>query len=534
MSPPTRALARALALALLLCVGAHARAQTVPTGFSVQTLVTSLSAPCAFEFLSGGRVLYTEQFTGRVRLFRENVGVQANPVLIVPNVVAGGERGLLGVAVDPDFPTRPFLYVFHDAPSPNHIRIARFTLSGDLDGSAGTDLTADPLTRYNLLDNIPDAASNHNGGTLRFGPDGMLYASLGDDAQPCAAQQLGGLRGLLLRMRVDALPPGAGSAFYAQLTPADNPFASSSDSASRVVVARGLRNPFRVQVDPVSGVVVIADVGETQREELSLLAPPGATVLPGAGPSGANFGWPYREGIAVGAHANECPPTPPGLTAPIFDYDRTQQQNGAAIIGGPIYHSQAGGSRNFPIEYEANVFASDYYSGAVYRLRVNGSAWELAPQVPGQANASFWATGFFEVSDWRVGPDGAVWFCRQSINFGNNTGSIGRIAGGQLSTPPPVPNVPALTMRVLGSPARDQVRLALGGITSDAVLKVYDASGRLVRLYRSEQMHTIGVDGGGVVWDGLDSKGQAVGAGVYVMRFERPGAAVTTRVPFLR
>ena len=108
------------------------------------------------------------------------------------------------------------------------------------------DLTGGPLTRHNLVDVIPDAASNHNGGTLRFGPDGMLYASLGDDAVPCAAQQLGGLRGLILRMRVDLLPPGPGSAFYAQLTPPDNPFASSSDSAARIVVARGLRNMSQI------------------------------------------------------------------------------------------------------------------------------------------------------------------------------------------------------------------------------------------------------------------------------------------------
>ena len=535
MNPRSPAIALACVIATLPLPGTGARAQTVPTGLSVEILAPSLSAPCAFEFLSGGRVLYTEQFSGRVRLFRENVGLQANPVLIVPNVVAGGERGLLGLALDPGFPAQPYLYVFHDAPSPNHIRIARFTLSGDLDGTAGTDLTGDPLTRHNLLDVIPDAASNHNGGTLRFGPDGMLYASLGDDAVPCAAQQLGGLRGLILRMRVNTLPPGAGSAFYAQLTPPDNPFATSSDSGARVVVARGLRNPFRFQVDPLTGVLAIADVGEQVREELSLLQPPGATTLPGAGPSGANFGWPYFEGLANGAHAGECPPTPPGLTTPVFDYDRTQQPGGASIISGGIYRGQPGGSRNFPNEYEGNLFASDYYSGAVYRLQPSGGGWALAPQVPGQPNPSHWATGFNEVSDWRVGPDGAIWFCRQSVNFQANTGRIGRIRGGQVSTPPPVPGAPALSIRAFGVPARGQVTLVMDGVTAEATVRVYDAHGRLLRRYRSEEFNTMFRAGAAeVTWDGRDSEGNSVGAGLYLVRLERADAAVTTRVPFLR
>jgi glucose/arabinose dehydrogenase len=535
MGSGTRVIALSVVLGGALCAGTSARAQTVPTGLTVQPLASNLSAPCAFEFLSGGRVLYTEQFTGRVRLFRENVGLQATPVLIVPNVVAGGERGLLGLALDPEFPAKPYLYVFHDAPSPNHIRIARFTLSGDLDGTAGTDLTGDPLTRFNLLDNIPDAAGNHNGGTVRFGPDGMLYASLGDDAFPCGAQQVGGLRGLILRLRVNTLPPGAGSAFYAQLTPPDNPLASSSDSASRLMVARGLRNPFRIQVDPETGVLAIADVGETQREELSLLRPPGALALPGAGAAGANFGWPYFEGIADGSHADECPPTPPGLTPPVFDYDRTQQPFGASIISAGLYREQTGGSRNLPAGYDGDLFASDYYSGAVYRLTDdNGVNWQIAAPVPGQPNATHWATGFHEVSDWRVGPDGALWYCRQSVNFAGNTGSIGRISGPLVGVPPPPPGVPALAIRVLGNPAIGQATFSLSGVGRDAVLSVYDMHGRLVRRYHVSETSTPSPAPVNVTWDGLDSRGRAAGAGLYVVRLESAGASVSTRVGFLR
>ncbi|HEX5634878.1 MAG TPA: PQQ-dependent sugar dehydrogenase, partial [Gemmatimonadales bacterium] len=402
----------------LSLAGTRARAQTVPTGLSVETLASGLSAPVAFEFLSGGRVLYTEQFTARVRLFREGVGVQTQVVLTVPDVVAGGERGLLGLAVDPRFPAHPYLYVFHDAPSPNHIRIVRYTLGGDLDGTAGTPLTADVGTRFDLLDVIPDAASNHNGGTLRFGPDGMLYASLGDDAVPCAAQDPLGLRGVILRMAVTALPPGPGSAFYAQLAPPDNPFAASPDSSARLVLAYGLRNPFRFQVDPPTGLLVIADVGEQLREELDLLWPPGLPVgVPGAGSPGANFGWPYLEGSVTGAHAGECAPAPPGMVLPVFDYDRTTQPGGASIISGGMYRVKPGGSRNLPASYDGDLFANDYYSGALYRIEQTGGGWAIAAPVPGQPSASHWGQGFGQVSDWRVGPDGALWFCRQSVNF---------------------------------------------------------------------------------------------------------------------
>src|SRR5438552_3549230 len=207
---------------LLAAVTDRACAQQVPDGIVVETLAPGLSAPVGFDFLPDGRVLYVEQNAARLRLFREGAGVQATPVLSVTGVATGGERGLLGVAVDPRYPTSPYVYLHYDVAGTSTIRISRYTLAGDLNGTGG-DLTADPATRFDVVVGIPDVATNHNGGTLRFGLDGLLYSSLGDDASSCSAQTPG-LRGAILRLETRSLAPGPGQAFFAQLVPPDNPF----------------------------------------------------------------------------------------------------------------------------------------------------------------------------------------------------------------------------------------------------------------------------------------------------------------------
>jgi glucose/arabinose dehydrogenase len=211
---------------LVACLLATTRAdaQVVPDDFAVLKLAQGLAAPTSIQFMPDGRLLFAEQFTGRVRLWRRPFDVQTNPVLHVPDVAVGGERGFLGVALDPAYPARPYLYVHYTAATPNHVRIARYTLSGNLGGTLDTDLTADSLSRYDLIDDIPDNAPNHNGGTVRFGVDGLLYVSVGDDGQSCAAQDTTALQGKILRLDVHALPGGPGRAFRAQITPFDNPF----------------------------------------------------------------------------------------------------------------------------------------------------------------------------------------------------------------------------------------------------------------------------------------------------------------------
>ena len=526
-------LIRILLVVVVASLAPPALAQRVPDGFTVEPLAMGLSAPTGFDFLPDGRVIFVEQFTARVRLFREVVGVQATPVLNVAGVSAGGERGLLGVAVDPRYPASPYLYVYYDLASPQSIRISRYTLAGDLDGTLGGDLTADPATRFDVVDGIPDAASNHNGGTLRFGLDGLLYASLGDDASSCSAQTPG-LRGVILRLETRSLPPGAGRAFRSQLVPPDNPFVTSSDTAARLVAAFGLRNPFRIQLDPSTGTFAIGDVGQNLREELDLLSPPVATAQGGGAasalgaPLGTNFGWPYFEGTLADPNPNLCGPQPPGLVPPVFDYDRTSQAN-AAIIAAGIYRSSPGQPHTLPADHVGDLFANDYYSGVLVRLKLSGGVWSIAAPLPGQPSPQHWGEGFNEISDWRVGPDGAFWYCRQSVSFAANTGSIGRVwAPGNVHVPPLPATTYALRLRV--SPAVGSALLAVA-TPVEGTLRIVDAAGRLVRRLPG------GVAPGAertLVWNGRDEDGRAARPGLYVAVLDTGSRVLSQRIVFLR
>jgi glucose/arabinose dehydrogenase len=512
-------------LALLAGFAAPVRAQTVPTGITVEPLATGLSSPTAFDFLPDGRVIFVEQSTARVRVLTVGTGVQVNPVITVAGVNAGGERGLLGVAVDPRYPDPPYLYVYYDLASPQSIRISRYTLTGNLDGSGG-DLLASLTSRYDVVDGIPDAASNHNGGTVRFGLDGLLYASLGDDANSCAAQTPG-FRGAILRLETRDLPPGAGRAFRAQVAPADNPFASSTDSAARLVAVHGLRNPFRIQLDPLTGDFVIGDVGLEVREELDLFSPPVSTSGAGA-PLGSNYGWPFFEGTAVGP--TTCGSVPPGLVPPIWDYDRSSQAS-AAVIAAGIYRASPGQPRRLPADHEGDLFANDYYTGVVYRLHRSGGTWSIAAPIPGQPSAGHWAEGFGTVSDWRVGPDGALWYCRQSVNFAGGTGSIGRVYGpGVTAVPPAVPGATALRLRI--SPA---VRVAEFTVSAPAgaSLRILDTAGRLVRTLEVTGSPAAG-ESRSLVWDGRDRHGRTAAAGVYVAFLGDAAGGLSRRFVLLR
>jgi len=526
-----------LLLALLALLPVTARAQDVPDGITVEPLATGLSVPTGFDFLPDGRVVYVEQFTARVRVLKEGTGVQVTPVLTVAGVSAGGERGLLGVAVDPRFPSFPYLYLYYDLASPQSIRISRYTLSGDLAGTGG-DLVASPTSRYDVVDAIPDAAPNHNGGTVRFGPDGLLYASLGDDANMCAAQTPG-FRGVILRLETRNLPPGAGRAFRAQVAPADNPFASSTDSSARLVAAFGLRNPFRFQIEALSGDLVIGDVGLVVREEVDILSPPVALAGDGSAeravtvgaslgaPLGTNFGWPFREGTAIGPNTG-CSALPPGLVAPIWDYDRTAQGD-AAVIAAGIYRASPGQPRPLPADHEGDVFASDYYSGALYRLHRSGGTWGIAAAIPGQPSAQHWGEGFGEISDWRVGPDGALWYCRQSTNFAGTSGSIGRVpVPGVLGVPPAVPSAAMLRLRV--SPAVGVAEFTVRAPQS-ARLHILDTAGRVVR--RLEAAGATDAERA-LIWDGRDAHGREVPPGVYVAFLDAGAWSLSQRVVLLR
>ncbi len=385
-------LASSIVLFILLSSLSFTFAGTLPTGFTETNVVTGLTSPIGMAFLPDGRILVIEQ-AGRVRLVVNNVLRTAPMLDITADVLDGGEQGLLGLAIDPDYPTRPYVYLYYNNTTPNLQYVVRYTATGTLNNSSSIDLNLDPASRVYLLNDIPNNAGNHNGGTLRFGIDKRLYISMGDDASSCDAQNRTLLKGAIFRIKVDdTIVINSNIADKASLVPTDNPWASAANVNERLVFAYGLRNPFRFNVHPDTGALFIGDVGSGTREEVDIST------------GGENFGWPYWEGNVTGPNTS-CG----GLngTMPIYDYTRGAS---ASVIGGVVYKGKSyPNDASFPPEFNGNFFFNDYYSGNLRVLRWNGSSWNL---VAGVDTTNF-GTGYSYVSDWTVGPDGAIYYVYQ-------------------------------------------------------------------------------------------------------------------------
>src|SRR5215211_3203824 len=234
---------------------------TLPAGFT-ETAISGLSTPTAMEIAPDGRIFVCQQ-GGSLRVIK-NGALLATPFLTL-NVDSNGERGLLGIAFDPNFATNNFLYLYYTvATTPRHNRVSRFTANGDV-------VVAGSETVILELDNLT-SATNHNGGAIHFGPDGKLYVAVGENANGSNAQTLANLLGKILRINAD------GS------IPTDNPFFGTATGVNRAIWAMGLRNPFTFAFQQTTGRMFINDVGQNTWEEIN------------DGIAGANYGWPSTEG----------------------------------------------------------------------------------------------------------------------------------------------------------------------------------------------------------------------------------------------
>ncbi len=340
-------------------------------GMSDTVVVQNLVAPTDFDWAPDGRMLVLEK-GGTVRIVVGGT-LQVTPALDwTANVDSLGERGLLGVCVDPDFGTNGFVYLYYTTKTPNN-RISRFHMVGN---------ALDPSSEFVVLDNIDATNSIHNGGTILIGPDGKLWAAPGDSGTGGAKSQdisTGKFNGKVLRMNLD------GSA------PSDNPFVSVPGVEPRIW-AFGFRNPFRFSFRPApNNALFVADVGQSAREELDAIATPASTP-PGTG--GGNYGRPCREGLLpfTGAPSVTCNPP---LLDPIFDYDRTV---GQTIIGGVFVTSPA-----YPAAILGKYLFGDNAQSWIRFLDVNASN-----QVNGALQNV--ATGAEGPVSFRTGPDGLVYF----------------------------------------------------------------------------------------------------------------------------
>lgn len=266
--------------------------------------------------------LYVVEKAGRIRVFPDASGTVASQVFldIGNRVQDSGERGLLGLAFDPDFAANRHFYVHYIADNPVRAVVSRFT--------ATTRDLADAGSEQVLL-TFPRSSSIHNGGWIGFGPDGRLYVSSGDDGDPANAQRLDTLLGKVLRIGRD------GS------IPSDNPFVGTAGARAEIW-AYGLRNPWRAGFDRQTGELWLGDVGQGTREEIDLVV------------AGGNYGWDVCEGKLCSG------PPPPQYRPPLLDYGR---DIGQSVNGGYVYRGAA-----LP-EVEGFYFFSDFISGRIWAAR---------------------------------------------------------------------------------------------------------------------------------------------------------------------
>jgi glucose/arabinose dehydrogenase len=318
---------------------------TLPPGLTLKfnTFVSSgLTNPVFLtQPLNDGRIFVVEQ-AGRIRVVRDGV-LQTTPFLdISSRVLSGGERGLLSVAFHPQYATNHYFYVYFTTQTNGDIRIERFTTTSNPE-------VADPTTSK-LIITIPHSQfSNHNGGLVSFGPDGMLYAGVGDGGgggDPLGnGQNFNTLLADLLRLDVDHGDPYA--------IPSDNPFVNQTGKRGEIW-AKGLRNPWRYAFD-APGLLYIADVGQDAHEEVD--------VTP-TNRGGVNYGWNTMEGLSCYSPSSGCDQT--GLEKPLFDYPHSQ---GCSITGGYVYRGS-----DIP-EIRGHYFYSDYCTGFLKSFRYsNGTA----------------------------------------------------------------------------------------------------------------------------------------------------------------
>ncbi|MBL8753679.1 MAG: PQQ-dependent sugar dehydrogenase [Planctomycetes bacterium] len=404
-----------LSAAVAALVATSATAQNVPTGFVIDTLISSgLQAAHDFCFLPDGRVLLANR-AGLVQIYAGGAPVSIGTI---PSVQTSSEQGLLGIAADPSFPTNGYVYVWYASTADAFMHLDRFECTGDLANPTSTVVTLNPATRRVVLTSTPDNAFNHNGGSVRFGPDGMLYVSMGDDATtPCNAQSTTSSLGCVMRINVAAVPAGAGTTApsFSSLDPGNNPL-SANAGIDQLVIAHGLRNPVRFEIDQTTGSLYIGDVGQNAVEEVDEYAYPSVGSLPLV-----NFGWPWREGNST---YQTCSGSLPVIQAPAIAIP--QGGSWFSAMSGPRYRNQPGGAYNFGASYEGSWFYWDYFAGQVRRL-VNTGSWVAAPAVAGQPDSTNWSTNFIGLVSLRQGPDGGLWCLHHPGTYPSTGGTLKRI-----------------------------------------------------------------------------------------------------------
>ncbi len=312
---------------LLMTAGLISLCAQLPPGFAREQIATGLD-PTKMALAPDGRIFIAEK-SGRVRIVR-NGELLSEPFLTIP-VDNYNERGLSGIAFDPDFEQNNWFYAFYTVPGANHNRVSRFKANGDF---------AVPGSEEILLELDPMEGAIHNAGGLAFGDDGKLYIATGDGADPQTASSLFSLLGKVLRINPDGL------------IPADNPYYDLTTGSYRAVWAMGFRNPFTFVKRPGENTFFVNDVGSEFWEEVNEVA------------AGTDHGWPELEGYWNGTSP------PADYRDPLHAYSHDP---GCAVTGGVFY---APDTLRFPAPYHGKYFFGDYCEGVIRVMDPNSGAVE--------------------------------------------------------------------------------------------------------------------------------------------------------------
>jgi glucose/arabinose dehydrogenase len=305
---------------------------------TLNQVITGLNQPMQFVNAGdGSNRIFIPQKGGEIRVFDKNF-TALGTFLTVTNILTNGEQGLLSLCFHPQYKTNGFFFVYY-ANADGNLEVSRYKVRG-----GDTINVANPNSKKIVLTIPHPTYNNHNGGTLRFGKDGMLYLSTGDGGgggdPDKNAQNKNKLLGKMLRINVNTseTPP-----FYT--LPVGNPFGNE-------VLAYGLRNPFRWNFDRLTGDMWIGDVGQNAFEEFNHCLSDSLV--------GVNYGWRCYEGSSA-YNLTDCNET--NYKFPFLTYPTV----GSSAVGGTVYRGQ-----NF-FTMQGYYFGADFYSGQLYKVKYNAS-----------------------------------------------------------------------------------------------------------------------------------------------------------------
>ncbi len=351
----------------------------VPSGFRTETIAEGINAGTALATTADGRVYFAEQ-TGYIRIVENEVVLERPMLDISDKVDTYWEAGLIGFQFDPEYPVKPYVFVVYVAKDPfMHHVVSRFTIKGESVDLATEKILLEGDDQATLGGHVRGA---HQGGPIRFGPDGKLYIGIGEQTEDAASQSMETLQGKILRINPD------GS------IPQDNPFFKSLKGKYRAIYALGIRNPFGLAFQPGTGRLYEADIGKSSFDEINEIK------------SGRNYGWPMAEGRSED----------PSLTDPIYAYPPAI---GRSICGSAFYPE----SGSFPEPWKGKLFFADW-----------AAHWVKAIDVDNPDTVLDFGRDFDNPVAIEVSADGSLWVLNRGTRwrdgkvFKNNSGSLTRIS----------------------------------------------------------------------------------------------------------